>query len=160
MIVTKTIKLERGETMDINYVNIDRVWALEEEKQITDIHQKIFQTKECLSEKIKKKPSLVTNLAIHNDRIVGYKIGYELDCETFYSWLGGVDPHFRKQGIATKLMEEQHAYARKLGYRKVQTKTMNRWRSMLLLNIKSGFDVIQTIIDENGIHKIVLEKEL
>ncbi|WNS77324.1 hypothetical protein RRV45_10165 [Bacillus sp. DTU_2020_1000418_1_SI_GHA_SEK_038] len=42
----------------------------------------------------------------------------------------------------------------------VQTKTMNKWRNMLVLNIKNGFDVIDTYTDEKGIHKIILEKNL
>jgi hypothetical protein len=37
---------------------------------------------------------------------------------------------------------------------------MNKWRSMLILNIKCGFDVIDTYTDENGRNKIILEKKL
>lgn len=37
---------------------------------------------------------------------------------------------------------------------------MNRWRNMLVLNIKSGFDIIDTYIDEKVLHKIMLEKKL
>lgn len=37
---------------------------------------------------------------------------------------------------------------------------MNKWRGMLILNIKNGFDIIETYTDENGLHKIVLEKNL
>lgn len=37
---------------------------------------------------------------------------------------------------------------------------MNRWRNMLLLNIKNGFDIDETYTDDNGLHKIILEKRL
>jgi GNAT superfamily N-acetyltransferase len=93
-------------------------------------------------------------------KVIGYKIGYEIDRNKFYSWLGGVDSKYRKHGVATKLMEKQHQYLKGNGYNIVQTKTMNKWRSMLVLNIKNGFDVIETYTDEKGLHKIVLEKSL
>lgn len=57
-------------------------------------------------------------------------------------------------------MKMQHQYLKKNGYNVVQTKTMNKWRNMLVLNIKNGFDVINTYTDEKGLHKIVLEKYL
>lgn len=91
---------------------------------------------------------------------MGFKIGYELDHHTFYSWLSGVDSEYRNRGIASRLMAEQHQYLRENGYQIVRMKTMNRWRAMLLLNIKSGFNIIDTCIDEKGLHKIILEKSL
>ncbi|CAH0346701.1 hypothetical protein BCI9360_03046 [Bacillus sp. CECT 9360] len=57
-------------------------------------------------------------------------------------------------------MEKQHQYLKEIGYKVVQTKTMNKWRGMLILNIKSGFNVIDTYTDEKGLHKIILEKNL
>ncbi|MDQ0225912.1 hypothetical protein J2S02_002256 [Metabacillus niabensis] len=57
-------------------------------------------------------------------------------------------------------MEMQHQWIKENGYSYVQTKTMNKWRSMLILNIKNGFDVIDTYIDKKGLQKIVLEKRL
>jgi GNAT superfamily N-acetyltransferase len=100
------------------------------------------------------------NVALVNLEIVGYKIGYKLNDETFYSWLGGVNPAYRGKGIASALMEEQHTYVREKGYKVVQTKTMNKWRNMLILNIKNGFDVVDTYMDERKEIKIVLEKRL
>lgn len=55
-------------------------------------------------------------------------------------------------------MKKQHHYIKQRGYKVIQTKTMNRWRSMLILNIKHGFDVIDIYTNENGLHKIILEK--
>ena len=87
-------------------------------------------------------------------------MGHELDENKFYSWLGAVEPAYRKHRIASRLMEQQHHHLLAKGYEIVQTKTMNKWRSMLILNIKNGFDVIDTYTDENGLHKIILEKNL
>jgi GNAT superfamily N-acetyltransferase len=90
----------------------------------------------------------------------GYKIGYRQREDTYYSWIGGVLPEHRGQGIAGVLMQMQHDWAAMRGYRFVQTKTMNRWRNMLILNIQHGFDIIGTQVNEAGEVEIILEKAL
>ncbi|MBS8263676.1 N-acetyltransferase [Mesobacillus boroniphilus] len=124
------------------------------------VHRNIFGTADDLTEKIHNKLNLLFTGACAEFKVIGYKIGYELTNEKFYSWLGGVHPEYRNLGIASTLMDIQHRYLKKEGYEAVQTKTLNKWRSMLILNIKSGFDIIETYIDSHGKLKIVLEKEL
>ncbi len=139
-------------------------------QRIATLHESIFTGRgdDGLVQKIHNNVTipdiekLLTIVALDGDRVIGYKIGYPLmeDQHTFYSWLGGVDPNYRKQGIASILMDTQHQHLRQVGYRKVQTKTMNRWRNMLLLNIQYGFDIVDTFTDARGSFKIVLEKNL
>lgn len=127
---------------------------------ILELHKDIFGTSDDLINKMTSKPQLLVITAMDDKKVIGYKIGYEIDSNKFYSWLGGVDTNYRKYGVASILMKKQHQYLKENGYNVVQTKTMNKWRSMLVLNIKNGFDVIDTYIDEKGLHKIVLEKNL
>ncbi|MEQ2529312.1 GNAT family N-acetyltransferase [Bacillaceae bacterium CLA-AA-H227] len=127
---------------------------------INKLHRSIFGTTDNLSDKLARKPHILIITAMDGNKVIGYKIGYEIDRETFYSWLGGVDTHYRENGIAATLMDKQHAYLREKGYKIVRTKTMNKWCKMLILNIKFGFDVIETYTDEKGLHKIILEKKL
>jgi predicted GNAT family acetyltransferase len=127
---------------------------------IIDLHKRIFGESDDLVKKMDGKPRLLVNVAWNNSQVIGYKIGYELDKRKFYSWLGGVDTRFRGHGVASKLMEQQHQYLKENEYHFVQTKTMNKWRSMLILNIKSGFDIIETYTNKKGLHKIILEKNL
>ncbi|MDX8344962.1 GNAT family N-acetyltransferase [Rossellomorea sp. YZS02] len=127
---------------------------------LVTLHQSIFGASDDLITKMASKPEILIDMAMFDSRVIGYKIGYELDPHTFYSWLGGVDPDYRKQGIAAELMKRQHHTLKELRYMVVQTKTMNKWRSMLILNIKNGFDVIDTYTNEKGLHKIILEKKL
>lgn len=98
--------------------------------------------------------------ALVDDQAVGFKLGYEQDSHEFYSWIGGVVPDFRGIGIASDLMKSQHDWCRKMGYKKVQTKTQNRFREMLILNLKHGFEVVGFHESNEGGLKIVLEKEL
>ena len=127
---------------------------------IVELHTAIFDTTDNLKNKMANKPGLLVITAMSGPKVIGYKIGYALDNDKFYSWLGGVETSFREFGVGSTLMEKQHQYLREKDYRVVQTKTMNRWRSMLILNIKNGYDVMDTYTDEKGLHKIVLEKNL
>lgn len=91
---------------------------------------------------------------------VGFKLGYERDQWEFYSWLGAVAPEHRGLGIAAELMQAQHAWCASQGYRKIQTKTQNRFPAMLILNIKHGFEVVGTHASDEGGMKIILEKKI
>lgn len=127
---------------------------------IINLHMRIFGESNDLSGRMKEKPKLRIDVALDDQKVVGYKIGYTLNRDQFYSWLGGVDAEYRNHGIASMLMEQQHRNAKESGYKAVQTQTKNKWRSMLLLNIKSGFDIIGTYTDSEGEPKIILEKNI
>jgi ribosomal protein S18 acetylase RimI-like enzyme len=127
---------------------------------ILKLHESIFIDSKTLVEKIMLKPKILINVAFDQSIVVGYKIGYELDAHKYYSWYGAVHEEYREKGVASMLMVQQHRFLTDSGYRIVQTKTRNKWRSMLILNIKNDFDVIGTFTDDEGIHRIVLEKTL
>ncbi|RSK48428.1 GNAT family N-acetyltransferase [Hymenobacter rigui] len=98
-------------------------------------------------------------LAYVEGQLVGCKLGYERQPGQYYSWLGGVHPDYRGQGVAAELMRRQHAWCQEQGYRRIRTHTYNRWRAMLLLNLRHGFDIIGTMQGTHGL-TIVLEKHL
>lgn len=98
--------------------------------------------------------------AMVDGQAVAFKLGYELDQTKFYSWLGAVLPEYRGLGLGRDLMTAQHDWCRSEGYTSVQTKTQNRFREMLLLNIAFGFEIIGTHLSHEGGIKIILEKKL
>ncbi len=110
--------------------------------------------------KLNQASNIFTVLALLEKRIVGFKIGYQIEPGTFYSWVGGVDKSFRQRGIAAELMKRQHDWCARNDFQIVKTKTTNQFKSMLILNIKSGFDIIEVYSDINKERKIVLEKHL
>lgn len=146
--------------MEIDYLIFDSLPDAFLLDSIVELHTEIFGAADNLINKMENKSQLLVITAMSGEKVIGYKIGYALDDTKFYSWLGGVDTDFREFGIGSTLMEKQHQYLREKGYSVVQTKTMNKWRSMLILNIKNGFDVMNTYKDEKGLHKIILEKNL
>lgn len=129
---------------------------------ISDLYGEIFGN--TLDEERRNKLMQATNvqvwLAWYQGKTIAFKIGYERSETVYYSWLGGVIPAFRSGGIATELMRRQHQWAREYGYSQVETRTLNQWRNMLIINLKNGFDVVNTHTDERGQLKITLRKTL
>jgi|GEM_PF-469045 len=91
---------------------------------------------------------------------VGFKLGYREDSTTFYSALGAVAPASEGLGLGRLLLEEQHTALQAAGYKRVTTKTKNKWARMLVLNIRCGFQVTGTETRSNGEIKICMEKAL
>lgn len=111
-------------------------------------------------DRVQSKEDVIINVCYFNSDLIGFKVGYRYNENTFYSWVGGVLSTFRKQGIAQKLMELQHAAAREKGYQKMRTKSMNRFKPMMILNLKNGFDIVQVYTNDSQQTKIIFEKNL
>ncbi|PTJ81456.1 MULTISPECIES: GNAT family N-acetyltransferase [Mammaliicoccus] len=128
-------------------------------KELSKIHNEIFDTNENLNDKFLSKNKIIILVAYKEKAIVGYKIGYEMDSSTFYSWLGGVEKNNRNHGIAQKLMDKQVSILKSKRYEKIQTKSFNKWKSMLILNIKNDFQIRNCYPDNND-SAIILEKDI
>ena len=131
-------------------------------QSMCSLHGTIFnaQSADSIAEELLTRPKFLILIAVDLDRVVGYKVGYQERKTRFYSWLGGVYPEYRDRGIATELMQRQHEWCKNQGYTVIRTQTKNQWRNMLILNLRSGFDVVGTYTDEKGEPKIILEKRL
>jgi ribosomal protein S18 acetylase RimI-like enzyme len=127
---------------------------------VLSLYETIFGDSAGLLERMKTKYNLLILVAIYEEKVVGFKMGYELEKHKFYSWLGGVDQEYRNKGVGSTLMTMQHQILKERGYKIVQTKTKNKWKQMLILNLKHGFDIIGTYTDNKGESKIILEKKL
>ncbi|MCM3743773.1 GNAT family N-acetyltransferase [Sporosarcina luteola] len=138
-------------------------WGMPDEKTldgILQLHNEIFANADELVKKASLQQDILFVVAMIEDHVVGYKIGYSLSKDRYYSWYGGVQEGFRGKGIASLLMENQHQLVKDKGYKIIETKTRNKWRDMLIINLKHGFTITETFTDDEGIHRIVLEKSL
>ncbi|MGY6531266.1 GNAT family N-acetyltransferase [Glycocaulis sp.] len=104
-------------------------------------------------------PSLVTARG-EEGRLAGFKLGYRRGSSLFYSWLGAVHPSARRQGLASALMEHQHAWAARTGYHQVETRTRAENAAMIVLNLKSGFVITGFETDRHGIGVVTQRKRL
>lgn len=80
-------------------------------------------------------------LAEVSGEVAGFKVGYERE-GTFYSWMGGVCPKFRRQGIAKALALEQESWAKSKGYIHIRFKTRNYLKPMLIFALRNGFYIV------------------
>jgi ribosomal protein S18 acetylase RimI-like enzyme len=71
--------------------------------------------------RLENMPNVSVFVTEVESRMVGFKIGYAESYDRYYSWLGGVDPDFQKQGIARRLMEEQHRWLADSQFEMVRT---------------------------------------
>lgn len=97
-------------------------------------------------------------LAQVDRRPVGFALGYENKPRTFYCWLIGVLPQFRRAGIASQLMEATGAWARDNGYKTIRFECFNTQRPMLHLAISQNYDIVGLRYDsDTDANLIILE---
>ena len=131
-------------------------------KELLHLYETIFDDAKLdfFIDRITSKTDVIIVLTYFENSPVGFKIGYRYNETTFYSWVGGVLTDFRRKGIAQKLAKKQEELIKEKGYKKLRTKSMNRFKPMLILNIKNGFDIVQVYTNTSGQQKIVFEKEI
>ena len=86
-------------------------------------------------------------LTAYDDHIpIAFKIGYHRYSDgSFYSWMGGVLPYYRRKGIANNLADHQEIWAKKNGYNSIRIQTREKHIAMLALAINRGFLITNRI---------------
>ncbi|BCL68181.1 GNAT family N-acetyltransferase [Vibrio nigripulchritudo] len=117
-----------------------RIGTLEECVEVANAIPEFVEkeTVENLRNRLDGKTHLIL-VAVKEEQLLGFKIGYELTEKTFYSWFGGVTPAGRKSGIAQLLMDEQEDWVAKNGYQQVKVKSRNAFPAMLRLLLRNGY---------------------
>ena len=96
---------------------------------------------EYLQWRMANMPDLSLFQALSDKNLVGFKAGYAMTENRYYSWLGGVHPDFLRRGIASLLMQEQHDWLRRSAYDVVETHVRQDNSAMIALNLKHGFNI-------------------
>ena len=106
---------------------------------VTEIDEFIVKENEqSLAQRLDGKRHLIL-VAEQQGQILGFKIGYELDSDTFYSWFGGVSPKARNLGLAQKLLDVQESWVIKQGYQQLKVKSRNQFPAMLRLLLRNNY---------------------
>lgn len=133
-----------------------------DQKVLIALYSEIFEDAETVFfiDRLKSKPQVCSLIAFQNDIPVGFKIGYRYNETTFYSWVGGILPNCRKKGFGKKLAQRQEQWAKLNLFTKIRTKSMNRYKPMMILNLKNGFNISSVYTNDSNQTKIIFEKEL
>ena len=105
-------------------------------QQIDEFSHK--ESVESLSARLQNKKQLVL-VAEEDGQLLGFKIGYQLDEHTFYSWFGGVSPLARNKGVAQSLLDFQEDWVIKKGYSQLKVKSRNQFPAMLRLLLRNNY---------------------
>lgn len=127
-------------------------------EQITEFAKK--ESVASLSERLAGKTSLLL-VAEEAGVLLGFKIGYELDENTFYSWFGGVLPIARNKGVAQAQLDTQEQWVKQQGYQQLKVKSRNLFPAMLRLLLKNGY-LIEKLEEKEDInaHRIHFLKKI
>jgi ribosomal protein S18 acetylase RimI-like enzyme len=131
---------------------------------ICELEGEIFDSplsEAVITSELEARKDLLLQFAFDQETLCGYKLGFQHSPEIFYSWIGGIVPTYRRRGIAKILMEEQHRVLKERGYKFIRTSTKNKYREMLILNLRSGFEItgVEKKLKEAQ-QSILLEKAL
>lgn len=118
-------------------------------------------SKNYFEERYGSKDKLII-VAYLDNQPVGYIVGYDkLNEGSFYCWMAGVNPDFRKRGILKDLMDYQEQWAKNKGYKKIKIKTRNNCRGMLSYLVRYGFYIIEVVQYSNTKdNRILFEKNI
>ncbi|MCY9826688.1 GNAT family N-acetyltransferase [Vibrio chagasii] len=127
-------------------------------EQINEFAQK--ESVASLSQRLSDKKSLIL-VAEEEGVLLGFKIGYELEPNTFYSWFGGVSPLARKKGVAQAQLDVQEQWVKQQGYQQLKVKSRNQFPAMLRLLLRNGYQ-IEKLEEKEDIreHRIYFVKQL
>jgi GNAT superfamily N-acetyltransferase len=100
-------------------------------------------------------------LARIEEKPVGFFLGFELKPAVFFAWFYGVHPEYRRQGIASQLMDAVHSWARQSEYDTIRFECHNQHRPMLHLAIAQEYDIVGMRWDpDRGENLVIFEKQL
>ena len=130
---------------------------------LTELCTRVFESfdPDYLAQRLSHLVDPVLHLAQGSDGTpLGFKLGYRRGPVLLYSWLGGVVPAARGQGLAMRLMQAQHDWACATGYAEVETRTRASNSTMIIVNLKAGFQIAGIEAGDAGHMMVILRKRL
>lgn len=131
---------------------------------IVQLYNQIFRPQrdaESFLRRYRGRYNVLQMVARVGDRPVAFFLGFELKPTVFYAWFYGVMADYRRQGIATQMMDGVHAWARSHDYEIIRYECHNQHRPMLHLAIALKYDIVGIRWDsDRGDNLVIFEKVL
>src|SRR5690348_1925547 len=86
---------------------------------IVSLYNQIFRPPrdlESFRRRYQGRYNVLQMVARLGERPVGFFLGFELKPTVYFAWFYGVVPEFRRQGVASQLMDAVHDWARENDY--------------------------------------------
>jgi GNAT superfamily N-acetyltransferase len=131
---------------------------------IAQLYNQIFRPPrdvESFHRRYRGRYNVLQLVARVQNRPVGFFLGFELKPTVFFAWFYGVVPEYRRQGVASQLMEAVHSWARQNDYESIRFECHNQHRPMLHLAIALEYDIVGIRWDpDRGDNLVIFEKVL
>jgi GNAT superfamily N-acetyltransferase len=131
---------------------------------IVGLYNQIFRPQrgeEAFHRRYVGRHNVLQMVARVEDRPVGFFLGFELKPRVFFGWFYGVLAEYRRQGIASQLMEAVHSWARLNDYESIRFECHNQHRPMLHLAIAQEYDIVGIRWDpDRGANLVLFQKML
>lgn len=131
---------------------------------IVSLYNQIFRPARdvaSLRRRFQGRHNILMLIARLQDVPVGFFLGFELKPAVYFSWFYGVLPEYRRQGIASQLMDAVHSWCRQNEYESLRFECHNQHRPMLHLAIALGYDIVGIRWDpDRGDNLVIFEKVL
>ena len=131
---------------------------------VTDLYNQIFKPardQEFFKRRFLGRHNDLILIASVEERPVGFFMGFELKPNTFFAWLFGTLADYRRQGVASQLLEAVHAWAHEQGYELIRFECHNQHRAMLHLAIDHSYDIVGMRWDsDRAANLVIFEKVL
>lgn len=124
---------------DINIIGLGELGT------IVDLYNEVFRPsrdRTFFERRLRGRLNPLILLAAIEGRPVGFAMGYENKPGTFYCWLIGVLPDFRRSGIASQLMEAMAAWSNENGYHTIRFECFNSQRPMLHVALSQNYSIV------------------
>jgi GNAT superfamily N-acetyltransferase len=134
----------KSEVISVADAIVDVV-GVDELPAIVEMYNQMFRPErdeESFHRRFSGRYKVLQMIARVSDRPVGFFLGFELKPGVFFSWFYGVLPEFRRQGVASQLMDAVHDWARQQEYDSIRFECHNQHRPMLHLSIALGYDIV------------------
>lgn len=139
--------------MDIVIENISR----EKLDQIVDFNYQIFSgiyenepyNLDSYQARLKDKKYFILS-AMGDNQLLGDAVSY-IDSDGLYLWVMGVDKNFRRQGIATRLLDRSEKIAKENNLQQVSAKVYDVSPEMKSCLINRGYELLK--IEESAVDK-------
>jgi len=131
---------------------------------VVELYNQIFRPardEEFFRRRYLGRHNVLQMIAQVNQRPVGLFLGFELKPRVFFAWFYGVLPTFRRQGIASQLMEAVHEWAQTNEYDAIRFECHNPHRPILHLGIAQEYDIVGIRWDpDRGANLVLFQKTL
>lgn len=131
---------------------------------ITDLYNEMFRPPhdvEFFRRRLLGRYNVLLLVANIDRQPVGFATGFELKPSVYYTWLSGVLPSMRRQGIASQLHEAMCAWAAERGYQHTRMECHNGHRPVLHMALKFGYNIVGVRWDpDRSDNLIIFEKYL